>query len=261
MRAPSVKSLQSTFDLTAKEAKLVRALAKAVDGEGPKDLDELVEEHLPETERYVRSMYSDPYRSHMWRVTVALHGINEIMGAHGVEPLGPVEMHYGPPFEYINMGDTYVATLVYDRDKDRLFISSWGDIAERYSRKWGDEGWGSPGLGLERWLAQELREVARDDARETFLEEQLGYWYSGPGIPGEPFPPRPQRGWCGNAVWGATFERKSCSTEEWRAYRDAYTQALDAAIRYVDRHFDPDEEDPDHYDDITDGAVAVIEDM
>ncbi len=33
--------------------------------------------------------------------------------------------------KYINMGDTYAATLIYKRATDNLFISTWGDIVER----------------------------------------------------------------------------------------------------------------------------------
>lgn len=128
MRAPSVKKLTEAFrDLTPAEAKQIRAFAKAVDD--PEKLEKLVEK-VPVTEAYVRQMYSSPYDSYMWRVTVALHAINEIVGGFGVEPLGESDTRHGPPFEYINMGDTYATTLIYDRDKDRLFIGTMGDVVE-----------------------------------------------------------------------------------------------------------------------------------
>lgn len=37
--------------------------------------------------------------------------------------------------EYVNLGDSYVATFCYDRDSGRLFISSWGDIVEKNSKR------------------------------------------------------------------------------------------------------------------------------
>ena len=76
-------------------------------------------------------MYSDPYNSHMWRVTVALHAIDKIMGTYGVEPLGPVGTS-GPPYEYLNTGDSYGTTLIYRKSTDNLFIGDWGSIAERH---------------------------------------------------------------------------------------------------------------------------------
>jgi len=132
MRAPSEKALLNAFrDLTRENAKLIRALARATDDE--ELLEQLVNDNVPGTARYVRSMFSSPYRSHMWRVTVALHAMNEIMGTYGVEALGPdVGGPNPPPYEYLNSGDTYATTLVYRRSDDSLHIGSWGDVAERH---------------------------------------------------------------------------------------------------------------------------------
>jgi hypothetical protein len=131
MRAPSVKTLTADFRLSPDEAKLIRKIAAAADdGE---ELKKVVDARVPATSSYVRSLYSDPYRSRLWRTTVALHAMNEVMGTHGVESLGPPRSgDYAPPYEYLNTGDSYGATLVYDRNGDRLFISSWGDIAEKH---------------------------------------------------------------------------------------------------------------------------------
>lgn len=135
MRAPSEKKLLEAFrDLTPKDAKLIRKFAKAVDD--PEELEDLVEK-VPATEAYVRSLYSSPYRSGIWRVTVAMHAINELVGGYGVEGIGPGRSgDYAPPYEYVNMGDTYATTLIYDRDKDRLFIGDWGTIVEEEGEDW-----------------------------------------------------------------------------------------------------------------------------
>ena len=148
MRAPSQKRLLEAFPhLSPDAAKLIRALAKATDDvtwdryghvEGTDPLEKLVNKYpdplLPHTERHVRSLYTNPYRSHMWRVTVALEGMNEIMGTYGVEGLGPdVHGPTPPPYEYLNTGDTYGTTLIYRRRDNSLNIGSWGDIAERHS--------------------------------------------------------------------------------------------------------------------------------
>lgn len=131
MRAPSAKTLISTFRLSADAAKHIRAFAGAAD-DGER-LKELVDMWAPATANYVRSMYSDPYRSQLWRNTVALHAIDEHFGTYGVEGLGPPRSgDYAPPYEYLNAGDPYSATLIYDRDKDRLFVGSWGDISEQH---------------------------------------------------------------------------------------------------------------------------------
>ena len=132
VRAPSTKALLSEFrNLSAEEAKLIRKLADATD-DGER-LKKLVDAHVPATSSYVRSMHSDPYRSRLWRTTVALHAMNEILGTHGVEGLGPPRSgDYAPPYEYLNAGDTYAGTLIYDRGGDRLFVGTWGDVVEKH---------------------------------------------------------------------------------------------------------------------------------
>lgn len=136
MKAPSEKKLRETFDLDKSDARLIRAIAKAEDDPTGEALREVIE-RVPATQQYVRSLYSDPYRSGIWRVTVALHAINELVGGFGVETLGPGRPRdYAPPYEYVNMGDTYVATLIYDRDRDRLFIGDWGTIVETEGEEW-----------------------------------------------------------------------------------------------------------------------------
>jgi hypothetical protein len=132
MQAPSAKRLLATFrDLTPEQARLIRALAHATDDAA--QLAGLIAKSCPETDKYARSCYSDPYDSGMWRRTMALHAIDRVLGTFGVEPLGRVSMRNGPPFEYLNTGDTYATTLVYHRNADALRIGCWGSIAERMS--------------------------------------------------------------------------------------------------------------------------------
>lgn len=74
MRCPTTKSLIKHFPhLDRKTANLIRRFAHATD-----DADKLraLVDKVPRTETYVRSMYSSPYLSHMWRTTVALHAID-----------------------------------------------------------------------------------------------------------------------------------------------------------------------------------------
>jgi hypothetical protein len=39
--------------------------------------------------------------------------------------------------EYVNMGDTYDTTLIYDHGKGRFLVTSWGDIVERDHKRFG----------------------------------------------------------------------------------------------------------------------------
>jgi hypothetical protein len=75
------------------------------------------------------------------RPLTLLQRVNKFLGAHGVEYIADRrdDQHDVYGIEYINMGDSYIPTLCYDRDKDRIFISSWGDIVEKYPRRFGME--------------------------------------------------------------------------------------------------------------------------
>lgn len=139
MRSPSLPRLVETFRLTHAQALLIKRLASATDSfpiaseaDRQRTLAYIVEHNCPETYAYVRQLCSDPYYSHMWRVTVALHAMNGILGAHGVEALGPGNaFDRPPPFEYLNAGDPYADTLIYTRAHDALSIGNWAELAER----------------------------------------------------------------------------------------------------------------------------------
>ena len=136
MRSPSVNRLETAFDITRKDANLIKRLVKSVDN--PSKLEGLIDQHVPLTGRYVRSLFHCPYNSRGWRRTVVLHAINGIVDGHGVEalehPKDRGDYSKPPAYEYINFGDTYALTLVYKSDTDNLYLASWGDIAERMPR-------------------------------------------------------------------------------------------------------------------------------
>lgn len=131
MKAPSASAMMEAFRISDDQAKLIRNLAKNVDD--PEELSAIVEKSCPKTVRYIGQMHGSPWNSHMWRVTIALHAMDEILGTSGVESLGPEEgSSFSPPYKYLNTGDTYAATLIYKRSSDALSIGSWGDIAEKH---------------------------------------------------------------------------------------------------------------------------------
>ena len=169
MQAPSTKTLLAEFrDLLPDDAKLIRKLAGAADDGDA--IRKLVDARVPGTAKYVRTLHSDSYRSRLWRTTVALHAMNEVLGTYGVEGLGPPRSgDYAPPYEYLNAGDAYAGTLVYDRDQDRLFVGSWGDLAEAHP-EWegaGDHATIKRGSSSRKKSRQQLdRDIAAARARD-----------------------------------------------------------------------------------------------
>lgn len=64
-----------------------------------------------------------------------LERINEILGGHGIEPIRHesawVSQYYQDIIAlYVNMGDTYSDTIVYDTEQGRFYNCSWGSWFE-----------------------------------------------------------------------------------------------------------------------------------
>lgn len=71
----------------------------------------------------------------------AMERANEILRGFGVETVRVATADEGDlVFDYVNFGDTYVATLIYDRFADRFRVTSWGDMVEAWERRWGRVG-------------------------------------------------------------------------------------------------------------------------
>ncbi len=68
-----------------------------------------------------------------------LKKLNPVLEGCGIEYIADVEddQHSAHGLEYVNMGDPYVSTFIYDRRTERLFISCWGDVVEKNPRRFG----------------------------------------------------------------------------------------------------------------------------
>jgi hypothetical protein len=89
----------------------------------------------------------------------AMRVADEKLGGHGIEALGPVNMRDGPPYLYVNFGDTYSPTLVWERDGNKFFVAmgGWGTVWEEEGEaNLFDEEW-------QNWLERDFeKKVARD---------------------------------------------------------------------------------------------------
>lgn len=62
-----------------------------------------------------------------------LERANELVNGYGVEYIShrDDDMRHRYGLEYVNTGGTYDTTFVWDHKRERLLITSWGDIVER----------------------------------------------------------------------------------------------------------------------------------
>ena len=63
-----------------------------------------------------------------------LECINKIVEGHGVEVIGDCNSCRDEDIhaEYVNMGDTYNTTILYNRHTGTFNLTSWGDFVERH---------------------------------------------------------------------------------------------------------------------------------
>ena len=115
----SVPSYNALLDLT-KDPGLAMELRKVLTGE----IDPL---SYPEIEKETRTWYHAP---NIGSPYVKLMACNHLMGLYGVE-WAENKTHPEKSFYYVNTGDTYAETICH-RPSKSIFISSWGDIVEKW---------------------------------------------------------------------------------------------------------------------------------
>lgn len=119
MRYPSVDTLQKTFNL---ERNVAIKFRKLLDGR----LDPMTFESV---HNWVRQCYHMPMKREL-----KMEAANELLNGHGVEAINAVD-HIIPRAVYVNMGDTYKITLLYDTSDSCYRIMSYGDFIEWRERK------------------------------------------------------------------------------------------------------------------------------
>lgn len=111
-----------------------KKLEAAFPGKG-KEIRELLERKrdvyaYASVQELVRECYHPP--KYMHRLETAL---NEILEGYGTEAIFGPDSYTQPDAVYINMGDAYNTTLLYDHTRGRWIVTSWGDWIESQERK------------------------------------------------------------------------------------------------------------------------------
>jgi len=75
--------------------------------------------------------------SYSRRIEETLAECNVLLNAHGVECITARVGGWDPLVEYVNMGDTYVCTIMFDHVSGTFKVTSWGDWLETYERRHG----------------------------------------------------------------------------------------------------------------------------
>lgn len=117
MKGPSAQKMAKELNIDAKYANEIKRLMR----------------WGPHTAKTYGGDYSDS-------VDTVMEEANRYMGGFGVESVRDENAWVNSYWQntialYVNKGDTYDTTLLYDTDKDRLYITSWGDWYENWQSK------------------------------------------------------------------------------------------------------------------------------
>lgn len=88
---------------------------------------------VDETERWRQQCYHDPRPE---APETIMHAINGVLGGYGAEAIWGDDSQC-PVAEYVNFGDTYDTTILYDYRAERFRVMSWGDWVEKYGERYG----------------------------------------------------------------------------------------------------------------------------
>jgi hypothetical protein len=117
----SAKRLMATFEISPSDAKRLARMTR-----------EFVDAAFADA-RYVRPKWAEGLPSS----DDVLEEANRLLKGFGVEATQCEscqvdKYYYGIVLLYVNMGETYETTFMYDTEKGRFLIGSWGDWFERH---------------------------------------------------------------------------------------------------------------------------------
>ena len=92
-------------------------------------------ETVEQTAEWVRQCFHRPSDAEL-----QMHAADVLLGGFGVEAIRPEgayvdSYHFDVVAEYVNFGDTYDMTLVYDTDEGEFYVTSWGGWLEAWEQE------------------------------------------------------------------------------------------------------------------------------
>jgi hypothetical protein len=118
MRAPSLKTLTSTLNLTREQALAIRRLIR-------RELKTVDATRFPFTAAWVSDCYAMP----RWEER-AMQCIAECMECDAIESVGEGDSPYWPAYLIVNTGDTYTPSIAYSYDKQSFRVACLGDLVD-----------------------------------------------------------------------------------------------------------------------------------
>ena len=82
----------------------------------------------------------DSFKGGSREVEDAMQEINDLIGGYGVESISDEQIYvskfwFNTVAIYVNMGDSYVTTILYDTQSDKFDCTTYGDFVEEMERE------------------------------------------------------------------------------------------------------------------------------
>ena len=114
-RAPSAKRLKEAFPDS--DVKIIRAIIR----------NEIEPDTIPAVQAWINQCWNRPKRSEL-----KMCALNALIHGHGVEAIFAPGSSTTVLASYVNMGDTYNATILHDRN---YRLTTWGDWVEQWEKR------------------------------------------------------------------------------------------------------------------------------
>ena len=97
-----------------------------------KELDSRELELFESNQHWIKHCFNRPNDAEL-----IMNALNELLDGHGTEAIRNESAYINRYYDdcigiYVNMGDTYITTIVYDTELNEFKITSWGDFIEEW---------------------------------------------------------------------------------------------------------------------------------
>lgn len=122
--SPPASAIAEAMQIPLEKAKLARQIIRG-------EIKVTGNPLLPRTNKWIDQCLTRPKR-----IELIMDALDEVCETFGVVPIwGEDDFRY-PVADYLNTGDTYSATILFNRISGTFRITTWGDFFEKNERRY-----------------------------------------------------------------------------------------------------------------------------
>lgn len=126
-----------------------------------------VEDRFPKTQRWCNQCHNPPSQNEL-----IMAALNDVLDGHGVKAIFDPDDSFNLIGTYVNQGDTYAGTIVYDHEEEAYCLSTWGDWYEGWINNQNEEN-GTVQCGWCSHLTPNVHGQEDDDGNELSWSDSI----------------------------------------------------------------------------------------